>query len=150
MKKNFVVKKNEEENTITYMEYEKRKGFKVKPKNKVNIDDMINVNEMIIINPSLIEKLIDKKSERTLNKLFKMLSLLGDEEDDDAGFMVILDEVARFKNLVMSKYIEYMKEEKYKILLKKIEILEEEIKARRKTYITYYNNYEEETRKSRR
>ncbi len=40
-----------------------------------------------------------------------------------------------------------MKEEKYKILLKKIEILEDEIKARRRSYITYYDSYEQETKK---
>lgn len=140
--KKFVVKKDSQTDTITYMEYENRKGFRVKPKNKVNIVDMINVNEMVIINPSLIEKLIDKKADRTLNKFFMMLSVIDEDDDDDTGCMLILDEIARFKDLVMTKYINYMKKEKYKILLQKIEIIEEEVK-RRTDYLKYYGDSNE-------
>lgn len=149
--KKFVVTKDAKTDTITYMEYENLKGFRVKPKNTVNIEDMINVNEMVIINPSLIEKLIDKKSERTINRFFQMLSVIEDDDDDqDSGYSLILDEVARFKNLVMSKYINYMKKEKYKILLKKLEIVEEEIKRRKESYRLYYEESLEKTTKPRR
>ena len=65
----FVVKKDAKSDVITYMEYEKLKGFNVKPKKTLNFEDMINVNEMIIINPTLIEKLIDKKCTRTFEKI---------------------------------------------------------------------------------
>ena len=61
MDKRFVVKKDAKTDVITYMEYEKLKGFSVKPKTNVTFEDMINVNEMILINPSLIEKLVSKK-----------------------------------------------------------------------------------------
>lgn len=139
----FVVTKDAKTESITYMEYTNLKGFNVKPKKSLKIEDMINVNEMVIINPSLIEKLIDKKSERMLNKFFAMLSVIEDDSDDsDTGYMLILDEVERFKSLVTSKYQDYMKKEKYKILIQKIKIIEEEIKRRKESYNLYYDEPE--------
>ena len=128
----FVVKKDAKTEVITYMEYEKLKGFNVKPKDNLNFEDMINVNEMIIINPSLIEKLIDKKCNRTLEKILTLMSVIEDDSgDEDGSCDLILDEVERFKTLVMNKYKDYMEEEKFKVLLKKIEIIEKEIKLRK-------------------
>ena len=66
--KRFVVKKDAKTDVITYMEYERLKGFNVKPKKNVSFEDMINVESMILINPSLIEKLI---SMNKINKLEK-------------------------------------------------------------------------------
>ena len=81
--KRFVVKKDAKSDVITYMEYEKLKGFNVKPKDSLNFEDMINVNEMIIINPTLIEKLIDKKCKRTLEKILTIMTIIDDDSDDD-------------------------------------------------------------------
>lgn len=131
----FVVKKDSKTDVITYMEYEKLKGLNFKPKKNINFDDMINVDEMVIINPSLIEKLIDKKCKRTLEKILLMLSVIDSEDDDETPFNLILDEIYRLKNLVLTKYKEYMEEENLKILMKKIEILEKEIKLRKSVLI---------------
>ena len=132
----FVVKKDSKTDVITYMEYEKLKGFNVRPKKTLNFEDMINVDEMIIINPSLIEKLIDKKCKRTLEKILLMLSVVSEEDsDDETPFNLILDEVYRLKNLVLNKYKEYMEEENYKILMKKIEIIEKEVQLRKRVLL---------------
>ena len=49
----FVVKKDAKTDVITYMEYEKLKGFSVKPKKNVSFEDMINVDEMKIFYSNL-------------------------------------------------------------------------------------------------
>ncbi len=129
--KRFVVKKEAKEETITYMEYEKLKGYNVKPKDSLKLEDMINVNEMIIINPSLIEKLVDKKCKRKFEKIIMMLSLIYDEtSDDEAPIELVLDELEKFKTMLRKKYKEYLKHEVYKLYLKKIEILKAEAKLR--------------------
>ena len=122
--KKFVVKKDARTDIITYMEYEKLKG--------------------IIINPSLIQKLIKKKCARTFEKIIKMLSVICDDDstDDEAPFMLILDEVERFKNLVVNKYKEYMEEKEYSITLKKLEILQKEIMERKNYIIERQIEYE--------
>ena len=132
----FVVKKDAKSDVITYMEYEKLKGFNVKPKKTLNFEDMINVNEMIIINPTLIEKLIDKKCTRTFEKILTIMSIIDDSDDeDDTPFDLVLDELARFKSLIESKYKDYMEQEKYKIVMKKIEIITKELELRRSARI---------------
>lgn len=132
----FVVKKDAKSDVITYMEYEKLKGFNVKPKKTLNFEDMINVNEMIIINPTLIEKLIDKKCTRTFEKILTIMSIIDDSDDeDDTPFDLVLDELTRFKSLIESKYKDYMEKEKYKIVMKKIEIITKELELRRSARI---------------
>ena len=129
----FIVKKDAKTEVITYMEYENLKGFNVKPKHNINFEDMINVEEMILINPGLIEKLVDKKCKRTFEKIITMISIASEEDDDegDASFMLILDEIERFKNLIINKYKNYIEEKEYETLLKKLEILKAEIERRR-------------------
>lgn len=133
--KRFVIKKDVKTDVITYMEYEKLKGFSVKPKSDVSFEDMINVNEMILINPSLIEKLISKKCSRLFDKIIKMLSIVSDEDDDDSGYMLILDEIERFKNLLISKYKDYMDEKEFELNVKKLDILKQEVETRKNALI---------------
>lgn len=136
MDKRFVVKKDAKTDVITYMEYEKLKGFSVKPKNQDSFEDMINVNEMILINPSLIEKLISKKCNRTFDKIVKMLSVVSsDGDDDDSGYMLILDEIERFKNLLINKYKHYMEEKEYEMTVKKLDLLKQEVESRKKVLV---------------
>lgn len=130
IKKRFVVTKDANTNTITYAEYEKLKGYNVKPKKELKIEDMINVNEMIIINPSLIDKLIDKKIKRSFEKILKMLNAIDEDEDGTLPINLVLDEVEKLKVLAMQKYKKYMEEEKYELLMKKIKILEQEVRLR--------------------
>lgn len=127
----FVVKKEAQEETITYMEYEKLKGFNVKPKDSLELEDMINVNEMIVINPGLIEKLVSKKCKRRLEKIILMLSVVyEDESSDDSAIEMVLDEMEKFKTMLRKKYKDYLKKEEYKLYIKKIEILENEARIR--------------------
>ena len=125
------------------MEYEKLKGFNVKPKDNFNFEDMINVNEMIIINPTLIEKLIDKKCKRTLEKLIMMLSIIDEDDSDDSSSVdIVLDELERFKTLVTNKYEEFMEKEEYKMLLKKIDIIKKELELRKNVKYQFELNEE--------
>ena len=139
----FVVKKDAKTDVITYMEYEKLKGFNVKPKDNFNFEDMINVNEMIIINPTLIEKLIDKKCKRTLEKFIMMLSIIDEDDSDDSSNVdIVLDELERFKTLVTNKYEEFMEKEEYKMLLKKIDIIKKELELRKNVKYQFELNEE--------
>ena len=141
--KRYVIKKDEKTNVITYMEYEKREGLRVKPKNKISFDDMINVNEMIVINPSLIKKLINKKTSKNFSKILKMLSVVEDDTDDGSGYMLILDEITRLRNLIINKYKKYLAEKEYEVLLKKLEILKQEVEIRQKNILEDIYNYSE-------
>ena len=142
--KKFIVKKDEKTDIITYMEYEKIKGLNIKPKHNKNFEDMINVDEMIIINSSLINKLIDKKCQKNLERIIKMLSIiLEDDSDDDTPFMLALTEIERFKNLLITKYKDYMEEKEYTLQLKKLELLKQETEERRRYKVEKQLEYEQ-------
>ncbi|HPE15284.1 MAG TPA: hypothetical protein PLT65_05670 [Bacilli bacterium] len=130
--KRYIVTKNAKTDAITYMEYDKLKGLDFNPKNKIKYEDMINVNKMIVINPSFIEKLVDKKCKKTLTKVIKILSTIYDDDEDSGDALdIALDELSKFKSILIAKYQEYMEEKKFNLLIKKIEILEQEIKTRK-------------------
>lgn len=146
MTKRFVVTKDENTQTITYKEYDSFKGYDVKPKNKLSKEDIINVDEMVIINPSLIEKLISKKCKKTLERILKLISFIyDDDETGEESVTLALNEIAKFKELLDTKYKEYMKEKEYKLMLKKLEILENEVKLRK----LYLNSKENSEKKSK-
>ncbi len=121
----FVCKKDSKTDVITYMEYENLKGFDVHPKKYASFDDMINVDSMVVINPSLIEKLINKKVKRTIDKILIMLSLISEDDPDSCG--LVLDEVARLKGLINEKYKNYVDSKTFKALCKRVGILEKEV-----------------------
>ncbi|MCI5733720.1 MAG: hypothetical protein SOX86_01415 [Bacilli bacterium] len=146
MTKRFVVTKDENTQTITYKEYDSLKGYDFKPKNKLSKEDIINVDEMVIINPSLIEKLISKKCKKTLERILKLISFIyDDDETGEESVTLALNEIAKFKELLDTKYKEYMKEKEYKLMLKKLEILENEVKLRK----LYLNSKENSEKKSK-
>lgn len=146
MTKRFVVTKDENTQTITYKEYDSLKGYDFKPKNKLSKEDIINVDEMVIINPSLIEKLISKKCKKTLERILKLISFIyDDDETGEESVELALNEIAKFKELLDTKYKEYMKEKEYKLMIKKLEILGNEVKLRK----LYLNSKENREKKSK-
>lgn len=127
----FLVVKNKDSKDIKYFEYDKISGYNIKPNPNVKFQDAINVNRMILINPSLIEKMVDKKIKRRFDYLINLLSIVyeNDSESGD-GLQLALDEAEKFRNELCNKYQQYIKDEKYQLLLKKIAILEDELYLR--------------------
>lgn len=134
-------------------------GYKVTPKNKVKYG--VAVNEMFIINPSLIEKLLRKKIGIKLdNYLQYIITVLDDSESDaDAGkISTVLSDLNRYQEIVQNNYKQYLNEKYIELLLKKIELLEYELKRKlmqlnaynySKLQSLYDNGIVEERKKSR-
>jgi len=130
-KQRFLVVKNKDSKDIKYFEYDKISGYNIKPNPNLKFQDAINVNRMILINPSLIEKMVDKKIKRRFDYLINLLSIVYENDDDTgAGLKLALDEAEKFRMELINKYKQYMNEEKLKLLLKKIAILEDELYLR--------------------
>lgn len=124
----FLVVKNKDSKDIKYFEYDKLSGYNIKPNPKLKFQDAINVNRMILINPSLIEKMVDKKVKRKFDYLINLLSVVYENDDDTGeGLRLALDEAEKFRMELINKYKQYIKEEKFELLLKKIAILEDEL-----------------------
>ena len=129
----FLVVKNKDEKDIKYFDYDKLDGFNLTIKKDVHFVDAIDVNRVIIINPTFIDKIATRKINTKFNKQINMMQIVcevGDEDESGEGYRIALDEAARLKSELWNKYRKFISEEKLSLMLKKIEILEDELKLR--------------------
>lgn len=124
-KKHYIVAKANN-GEFTFIDYSKIDGFKVSPKNEV-ISPGIEVNSMMIIKPIFIEKVLKKKIRRKLEFYLKYI-VDEVEEDDDESYREALDNIERYRSIVEYKYRKYLDDKFINLLLKKINLLEKQIK----------------------
>lgn len=124
--RSFVIKELKNNLELVVFDYE-LEGFHYKIKKHNDLD----VKEIVIINNDITSSLIvanfDKKYKKILTYYFNIIS---SGEDSDTNLFLALDEVARLKNIIMKKYHKYLKKEIEKKILKKITMLENEIKSK--------------------
>ncbi len=118
------------------------KGYKTTPKNSINYGG-IKVDEMIIINPSFIDKILKKKTKKKLEIYLEYLMSLLEEEGTGEELKIVLNDLARYKSIVKNNYRIYLEKKYFALLMKKIEMLEEELSAR----IVYKKTFEVEEEK---
>ena len=129
----FLVVKNKDEKDIKYFDYDKLDGYNLTIKKDVHFADAIDINRVIIINPSFIDKIATRKVNSKFNKLINMMQIVcevGDEDETGEGYRIALDEATKLKYELMNKYKKFIADEKLSLMIKKIEILEDELKLR--------------------
>lgn len=150
--KRYLIVKNKGEKTIKYMEYDPSDGYHIKPKGNVRLEDAINVDKMVLISPTLISKMINKKANKRINYLLKLINFIdSDDEQADDAIELALDQNARFKQEFFNQYKKHLSEEEAELLANKISIIDSELKLR-KAYLEkdkIMNPEEEEYRRSR-
>lgn len=107
-------------------------GYKFVPKNEVEYDG-ITVSKMLLIKPTFIEKLLKKKIKRKLDGYLKFIVEIIDDEEgssDEEHLNHVLDDLARYKSIVNSKYKEFLEEKYISLLLQKIQLLENELREK--------------------
>ena len=105
-------------------------GFKFSPKNS-NEYIGINVNKMVVINNGFIERVLKKKVKRKLDLYLQFIvNMLDDEDSDPTTLRAVLDDVERYKRLIINKYRLYLEEKYINLLLNKIDLLSNEIKMK--------------------
>lgn len=116
---------------IDYNNY-KNKGYKITPKNKIKYDGVV-VNEMFVIKPSLVEKLLKRKIGAKLdNYLQYIINILEDDDDSSDGNKIstVLSDLNRYREIIKNNYRQYLDAKYTELLLKKIELLEYELKKK--------------------
>ena len=146
-----LITKNKYKNKKINLALRSEKEYKVKPKNKVKYDGVV-VNEMMIINPSFIEKLLKRKINVKLDHYLQyIISVLDDDSSDTGRITTVLSDLNRYREIVKNTYRNYLNEKYIELLLKKIELLEYELKKKLMVLEAYnfsrsreYNNYMED------
>lgn len=126
----YVLCKNSKNKEIVYINYDVKDGFKFKPKNKVKYSG-VKVNEMVIINPSFIEKVLKRKVKNKLDKYLQVLiALLESEDEDPTSLRHALNDLEKYRRTVINKYRIYLDKKYVDLLLKKLDVIERELKEK--------------------
>lgn len=133
--KHYLIEKQKYNESIMYMDYNKLEGYPFKPKNSVKYNG-ITVNKLVIMKPSLVEKILKKKTQKRLEMFMQFIIKLIDDSNHDGTdtdpsmVRAALNELTRYKQLVQNKYRLYLDEKYTNLLNKKIEVLEQELKSK--------------------
>lgn len=127
------IKKDKDSKQIVYTESNKN-SLKLKPKTNIANEDNITVDKMVIINESLVKKLVVRKLNINFKRLYVLLNDLY-EEPSEEGSLMILDEARKQKQNAINKYKKYLEAEELETFIKKIEIIEKEVKDRLHSFL---------------
>ncbi len=122
------------------------KGFIFTPQNNIEYAG-IEVNSMTVMNNSFIEKILKKKNERKLDHYLEyIINIIENDSDDsdDSALREALNSLTRYKDIINHKYRMYLDDTYINLLLKKIALIENELKSKiiYKSF-NYYANKED-------
>lgn len=129
-------------------------GYVIKPRNQMKYEGIV-VNSMTVINNGLIENLLKKKIKKKLDMYLQFLISVLEEEDTDPGhLMFALNDLERYRRLIMNNYKKYLDQKYLKLLMNKMDLIEQELKSKIKidikNFFTEDIDFElEETKKER-
>ena len=125
----FTIKKIEETYELISFNYPV-KGFSYPLKK--NRNNTWKIKELIIVNPDIISALISHNFDKTFQKIVELFFSSNDYDEDSTGtsLMMALDEVAHLRTIIINKYKRYLKKEKEEEFLKKLKVLENELRVK--------------------
>ena len=131
-KQHYYIYKKDQETSIVCLDYDKLPGYRFIPKNNIKYDG-IRVNTVVVINPSMIEKVLRRKIKNKLNLYLKLI--IDSADDSDGAYREALDNLAKYKSIVISKYQKYLDDKYLEALMKKISFVEYELKNKSYKYV---------------
>ena len=125
----FTIKKIEETYELISFNYPVR-GFSYPLKKNKN--NAWKIKELIIVNPDIISALISHNFDKKFQKIVELFFSSNDYDEDSTGtsLMMALDEVAHLRTIIINKYKRYLKKEKEEEFLKKLKVLENELRVK--------------------
>ena len=99
---------------------------------KKNKTGNLKIKEIIIVNPDITSSLICFHFNKKYQKIVDYFFHHSDFDDDSTGthLMMALDEVARLRTIMINKYKYFLKKKEEEELLKKLKLLENEIRIK--------------------
>ncbi len=146
MKSNYLLVRNKETNELVYIDYSKNNGYGFTPKNHIEYDG-IKVNKLILVKPTFVSKVLKKKIKKKLDVFIKyMIDLLEDDDESASHLGEALNEIARYRSIIVNNYRIYLDDKYYKLLMQKFALLEHELKVKQFEISKkdYLNELEEE------
>lgn len=146
-KMNYLIIKDDKNKTTSYFEGD-FSGYDL-AKTKKKVINGINVSKMMIVNQSFIEKVINKKVEKKFKALLELVASVSEgDEDPSSAMMFALNEIEKFRRMIINQYTSYMTKKQMELLDKKVKLVENEIKMKMYQYTEQIDQKEEELEKS--
>ncbi len=126
--KYLLVKDKKEESIET--DLKKISGFVFNPQNNIKYEGIL-VDEVKLTKPELIEKVLKKKIKRKLSLYTQLIiELIDSSSEDDGTIDIVLNDLERYKRVINNNYKAYLSKKYLDLLLKKIELLQTELKTK--------------------
>lgn len=140
--KTYVIKKKNKNKEIVDLN-EAISGFRFIPKKK-------KVTNITVVSSELINKIIKIKFDENFKRLVLITkTVLNDDNDDGSGVSAALNEELKIENMIKNRYNKYLTKEKQRLYLKKLALVEKELKIRQVLLYEQFMSLEENKGKSR-
>ena len=135
--KTYVIKKKNKNKEIVDLN-EAISGFRFIPKKK-------KVTNITVVSSELINKIIKIKFDENFKRLVLITkTVLNDDNDDGSGVSAALNEELKIENMIKNRYNKYLTKEKQRLYLKKLALVEKELKIRQvllyEQFMSLYEN----------
>ncbi len=125
---NYVIKKKNKNKKLNKFNF-KEEGYVFKPNIKSN--NLIKISSLSITNLEFTNSILKKKLDTSFRKLAAIILRVLNSNDVASGDATIaLDELSREKEKMKNKYQEYLKKEEYEKYMKRLKVLENELKEK--------------------
>ena len=115
------------------------KGYKFNSKSE-------SIKSITLVNNKMVDKVIDKKINMMFQRLLMIVNDAFNSDDNPTGTAIALDEIALVRSTILNKYHKLLDEKKEELYLKKLDLLEEEMKEK---IVFLTMSYEQKSSKSR-
>ena len=126
----YICDKDNNEIVYGYIDYSRLHGFKIKPQNTVPYEG-VEVSRLVLVEPALIENVLKRKTKHKLDRYLAFLfTVIDDEDEDPEDLELVIDDVTRYKSIIMNKYSKFLDKKYINQLLKKVGMVELELKSK--------------------
>lgn len=104
-------------------------GYTFRP--RLNRDNLVKVNKVTVIDRVMIDKILSMKFNKAFNKLAAMaMQVINDDDSDEGDAEIVLDEAELVKQVLLNRYQKFLSYEKEQLFLKKIRLIEHEMRLK--------------------
>ena len=124
----YVIKKKNKNKKLSKFNFDEE-GYVFKP--NIKSPNLIQMSSLSITNLEITNSILTKKLDKSFRKLAALiLSVLKDEDATSDSTAIALNELTKEKMVVQRKYKEYLKKEEQEKYLKRLKVLEGQLKEK--------------------
>lgn len=124
----YLIKKKNKNKKIIELAYSEV-GYEFKP--NIHSQEFIQISNLYLMDEFLINQILMKKIEKSFRRLAAIsLSVINDEDATTGDAIIALDEIAKQKGIILKKYQNYIQKEQKEKMIKRLKLLEKDLKIR--------------------